>query len=140
MVNAPMCVNVCLGQAVPWPPAGLSFLPEGVGEGKLSGYVEPYQNHPCQRLGVGETQEQVVSSVVQVLMFWGHGCIRRGKQRGERSDLAPRGARSPLIPQGNHRIRPPQRLLGPTPTLRLLGWGLALERCLRCVWSEGKGR
>lgn len=74
-------------------PTGLSFLPEGVGEGKLSGYVEPYQNHPCQCLGVGETQEQRVSLVVQVLMFWGHGCIRRGKQRGERSDLAPMGGR-----------------------------------------------
>lgn len=83
-------------------PAGLSFLPEGVGEGRLSGYVEPYQNHPCQRLGAGETQEQGVSLVVQVLMFWGHGCIRRGKQRGERSDLAPmgRGGRSPTYTPG----------------------------------------
>lgn len=99
MVNAPMCVNVCLGQDVPWPPTGLSFLPEGVGEGKLSGYVEPYQNHPCQRLGVEEAQEQVVSSVVQVLMFWGRGCIRRGQQRGERSELAPRGPGAHLYPR-----------------------------------------
>lgn len=118
-----MCVNVCLGQDVPWPPMGLSFLPEGVGEGKLSGYVEPYQNHPCQRLGAEETQEQVVSLVVQVLIFWGHGCIRRGKQRDERSDLAPRGARRPLILQGNRRLRPPQRLLGPTPHPTFAGMG-----------------
>lgn len=77
-----MCVNVCLGQDVPWPPAGLSFLPEEVGEGKLSGYVEPYQNHPAS-LGVGGTQEQVVGWVVRVLTFWGHRCTREGGKEVE---------------------------------------------------------
>lgn len=28
------------------------------------------------KIGCGETQEQVVSPVVQMLMFWGHGCVR----------------------------------------------------------------
>lgn len=50
---------------------------------------------PLPRTGCGETQEQVVSSVVQVLMFWGHDYARREEQRSKRSDLVPRGLRSP---------------------------------------------
>lgn len=105
-ISAPVCVNVCLGQSVPLSPAGLSFLLEGVGEKKLSGCAESYENHPCQPLSVRETREQVVSSVVQVLMFWGHGC--------ERSDLAPR---SPTYTPGKPETKTAAKASAPNSPL-----------------------
>lgn len=45
---------MCHGTPQPQPPAGVG------GERELvSRCVEPYQKHPCQGLGVGETQEHV---------------------------------------------------------------------------------
>lgn len=39
----------------------------------------------------------MVSSVVQVLRFWGQGCVRREAQRGERSDSASQRAQKPHL-------------------------------------------
>lgn len=54
---------------------------------------------PLPRIGCGGNSGAGVSFVVQMLMCWGHGCVRRKEPRGERSDLAPRGPRSPSSPR-----------------------------------------
>lgn len=111
----PLCVRMCVSvRMCPGPKQALASC-LGRWEREPSGCAEPSQNHPCQGLGVGKTQEQVVRSVVQMLMFCGHGCVKRGEQRDGRSDLTPRGPRSPTYTQGKHRLRPLQRLLGPMP-------------------------
>lgn len=85
-----------------WPPAGLSFLPERVGE----------RTPPLPRIGCGE-DSGAGGSVVQVLMFWGHGCVRREEQRGERSDLASRGPRSPTYTPGKPQTKTAVKASGP---------------------------
>lgn len=54
---------------------------------------------PLPRIGCGGNSGAGVSFVVQMLMCWGHGCVRRKEPRGERSDLAPRGPKSPSSPR-----------------------------------------
>ena len=85
-----------------WPPAGFSFLPEGVGE----------RNPPLPRIGC-EEDSGAWCLVVQVLMFWGHGCVRREEQRGERSDLVSRGPRSPSYTPGKPQMKTAAKAPGP---------------------------
>jgi len=81
----------------------------------------------------------VLSSVVQVLRFWGQGCVRREEQRGERSDSASQRAQKPhLHPRETTDKERCRGFWAYAPAL-LSWWGLALDRCLRCVWSEGRG-
>lgn len=51
----------------------------------------------------------------------------------------PRGPRSPTYTPGKPQTKSAAEASGPNTAALLSWWGLALDRCLRCVWSEGKG-